>query len=86
VLRRENRQGYKAGALVEGLAAVEGEDFVYVAIFDADFEAPEDFLYQSIHHMQVSTTVSTTTCGSVLGANTVKSVPEYPQHAISTRV
>jgi cellulose synthase/poly-beta-1,6-N-acetylglucosamine synthase-like glycosyltransferase len=24
----------------------------YVAVFDADFEMPGDFLYQTIHHMQ----------------------------------
>lgn len=27
VLRRDNRQGYKAGAMVEGLAQLEGQGF-----------------------------------------------------------
>jgi cellulose synthase/poly-beta-1,6-N-acetylglucosamine synthase-like glycosyltransferase len=33
-IRRENRQGFKAGALKEGLAIAKGE---FIAIFDADF-------------------------------------------------
>lgn len=41
VLRRDNRQGYKAGAMVEGLNRVEGQGFEYVVIFDADFEPPK---------------------------------------------
>lgn len=51
VLRRDNRQGYKAGALVEGLNRTEGQGYEFVAIFDADFDPPSDFLYQCIHHM-----------------------------------
>ncbi|GAX75300.1 hypothetical protein CEUSTIGMA_g2745.t1 [Chlamydomonas eustigma] len=48
VLRRDNRQGFKAGAMVEGLLQLEGQGFEYVAIFDADFEPPEDFLEQTV--------------------------------------
>jgi cellulose synthase/poly-beta-1,6-N-acetylglucosamine synthase-like glycosyltransferase len=44
---RSNREGFKAGALTEGLKTARGE---FVAIFDADFVPPEDFLQRVIHH------------------------------------
>jgi cellulose synthase/poly-beta-1,6-N-acetylglucosamine synthase-like glycosyltransferase len=44
---RSNREGFKAGALTEGLNTARGE---FVAIFDADFVPPEDFLQRVIHH------------------------------------
>src|SRR5579863_5708900 len=44
---RSNRHGYKAGALQEGLETATGE---FVAIFDADFLPPADFLTETIHH------------------------------------
>ena len=44
---RTNREGFKAGALAEGLKTAKGE---FVAIFDADFTPPEDFLLRTIHH------------------------------------
>ncbi len=44
---RNNRQGFKAGALAEGLKTAKGE---FVAIFDADFVPPPDFLLNCIHH------------------------------------
>ncbi len=44
---RSNRHGYKAGALQEGLASATGE---FVAVFDADFVPPPDFLLRTIHH------------------------------------
>ncbi len=44
---RANREGYKAGALQEGLKTATGE---FVAIFDADFVPPPDFLMRTIHH------------------------------------
>jgi len=44
---RDNREGYKAGALQEGLKTATGE---FVAIFDADFVPPPDFLTRTIHH------------------------------------
>jgi cellulose synthase/poly-beta-1,6-N-acetylglucosamine synthase-like glycosyltransferase len=44
---RTNRAGFKAGALAEGLQTATGE---FVAIFDADFTPPEDFLLNTIHH------------------------------------
>ena len=44
-VRRENRQGYKAGALREGLKSARGE---FIAIFDADFIPRQDFLLKTI--------------------------------------
>lgn len=44
---RTNRHGFKAGALAEGLKTAKGE---FVAIFDADFTPPEDFLLRTVHH------------------------------------
>ena len=46
-LHRTNRHGFKAGALDEGLKSATGE---FVAIFDADFTPPEDWLLRVIHH------------------------------------
>ncbi len=46
-LHRTNRHGYKAGALEEGLKSAKGE---CVAIFDADFVPPPDWLQRVIHH------------------------------------
>jgi cellulose synthase/poly-beta-1,6-N-acetylglucosamine synthase-like glycosyltransferase len=40
-LRRRSRKGFKAGALQEALKVTKGE---FVAIFDADFVPPRDFL------------------------------------------
>lgn len=45
VLRRNNRQGYKAGALQ---TALEQTDEEYIAVFDADFIPTPDFLSRSI--------------------------------------
>ena len=44
-LHRTNREGYKAGALAEGLKSAKGE---YVAIFDADFLPEPDFLRRTL--------------------------------------
>src|ERR1700744_3842190 len=46
-LHRSNRHGYKAGALDEGLKVAHGE---FVAIFDADFVPPRQWVMQVIHH------------------------------------
>jgi cellulose synthase/poly-beta-1,6-N-acetylglucosamine synthase-like glycosyltransferase len=43
---RTHRHGFKAGALQEGLETATGE---FVAIFDADFCPPSDFLTRTIH-------------------------------------
>jgi len=44
---RTNREGFKAGALQEGLKTATGE---FIAVFDADFIPPTDFLLKTIHH------------------------------------
>lgn len=44
---RTNRHGFKAGALEAGLQQATGE---FVAVFDADFIVPRDFLQRTIHH------------------------------------
>jgi cellulose synthase/poly-beta-1,6-N-acetylglucosamine synthase-like glycosyltransferase len=46
-LRREDRTGFKAGALAEGLSRSRGE---FIAIFDADFVPPADFLQMTLRH------------------------------------
>src|SRR5215472_3893591 len=43
---RTNRHGFKAGALQEGLKTASGE---FVAVFDADFCPPANFLMRTIH-------------------------------------
>ncbi len=44
-VRRNNRKGYKAGALKEGLKSAKGE---FIAIFDADFIPPSWFLKRAM--------------------------------------
>ncbi len=44
-LHRTNREGYKAGALAEGLKSATGE---FIAIFDADFVPSPDFLRRTL--------------------------------------
>ncbi len=44
-VHRKNREGYKAGALGEALRSAKGD---FIAIFDADFLPPEDYLTQTI--------------------------------------
>jgi cellulose synthase/poly-beta-1,6-N-acetylglucosamine synthase-like glycosyltransferase len=44
---RRNRHGFKAGALQEGLKTATGE---VVAVFDADFCPPAEFLLKTVHH------------------------------------
>lgn len=45
---RENRGGYKAGALRDGLKKGYVKHCQYVAMFDADFQPDPDFLKRSI--------------------------------------
>ncbi|HET6349109.1 MAG TPA: glycosyltransferase, partial [Candidatus Krumholzibacteria bacterium] len=45
VLRRDDRRGFKAGALAAGLERVDSD---LVAVFDADFVPPVDFLEQTV--------------------------------------
>ncbi|HYL76599.1 MAG TPA: glycosyltransferase [Bryobacteraceae bacterium] len=44
---RTNRHGFKAGALQEGMQSATGE---LIAIFDADFLPPRDFLQRTVHY------------------------------------
>jgi cellulose synthase/poly-beta-1,6-N-acetylglucosamine synthase-like glycosyltransferase len=46
-LHRTNRHGYKAGALDKGLDVAKGG---LIAIFDADFVPPREWLMQVVHH------------------------------------
>lgn len=46
-IHRTNRHGFKAGALDEGLKVTKSE---FVAIFDADFMPPTDWIMKVIHH------------------------------------
>ncbi len=48
-LHRENRAGFKAGALADGLKTARGE---FVAFFDADFVPPPDFLKRTLPYFQ----------------------------------
>lgn len=47
VIRRENRTGYKAGALRNGMKYARGE---FIALFDADFIPTSDFLERTMPH------------------------------------
>ena len=51
-LRRDTRQGFKAGALNEGLKCARGK---FVAVFDADFVPPREFLRRMIPLFKDST-------------------------------
>jgi len=44
---RDHREGFKAGALAEGLKAATGE---FIAIFDADFVPPPSVIREMIHY------------------------------------
>jgi cellulose synthase/poly-beta-1,6-N-acetylglucosamine synthase-like glycosyltransferase len=44
-IRRENREGFKAGALKEGLTSAKGD---FIAIFDADFLPDPDWLKKTV--------------------------------------
>ncbi|PYS94716.1 MAG: glycosyl transferase family 2 [Acidobacteria bacterium] len=48
-LRRGHREGFKAGALADGLRSARGD---LVAIFDADFVPPPRFLLDLVHHFE----------------------------------
>ncbi|KAL4339023.1 hypothetical protein AHAS_Ahas12G0268700 [Arachis hypogaea] len=45
---RGNRNGYKAGALRDGMKLSYAKQCDYVAIFDADFQPQPDFLWRTI--------------------------------------
>ena len=45
IIRRKNREGFKAGALAAGLETARGD---LIAVFDADFVPPADFLKRTV--------------------------------------
>eukprot|EP00899_Mesostigma_viride_P015508 jgi/Mesvir1/23959/Mv10727-RA.2 len=47
---RDNRQGYKAGAMLEAMQHI--QDYEFVAIFDADFRPDPDFLLKTIPYLK----------------------------------
>lgn len=51
IVHRSNRKGFKGGALQNGLQTALGE---FIAIFDADFIPPPDFLKRTIPHFSKS--------------------------------
>ena len=48
-IRRDNRQGFKAGALKEGLKTAKGN---FIAIFDADFLPQKEWLLQTVPYFK----------------------------------
>lgn len=50
-IRRENREGFKAGALKEGLKIAKGD---FIAIFDADFMPAKDWLKKTVIYFKDS--------------------------------
>jgi len=48
-MRRTNREGFKAGALKEGLNVAKGK---FIVIFDADFLPKENWLYETIPYFK----------------------------------
>src|ERR1700691_1430559 len=51
-IHRDNREGFKAGALQEGLKTATGE---FIAIFDTDFIPPADFLRRTVPYFSSPT-------------------------------
>jgi beta-mannan synthase len=47
-MRRTNRQGYKAGAMKEGMDILAERGYEHVAVFDADFKPEPDFLLKTV--------------------------------------
>ncbi|RID42951.1 hypothetical protein BRARA_J02800 [Brassica rapa] len=52
---RDNRNGYKAGALKEGMKKSYVKSCDYVAIFDADFQPEPDYLWRTVKNELPST-------------------------------
>lgn len=48
-IHRKDREGFKSGALANGLDQTDAE---YIALFDADFVIPPDFLRRMLPHMR----------------------------------
>lgn len=56
-VQRDNRKGYKAGALAYGLTLIDTD---CVAIFDADFVPPKDFLRRTMPHFSANDNLALT--------------------------
>jgi cellulose synthase/poly-beta-1,6-N-acetylglucosamine synthase-like glycosyltransferase len=65
-IHRDNREGFKAGALQEGLKCARGE---FVAIFDADFIPPADFLRNTVPYFAESKLAMVQTRWSYINRN-----------------
>ncbi len=65
-IHRDNREGFKAGALQEGLKSARGE---FVAIFDADFIPPADFLRNTVPYFAESKLAMVQTRWSYINRN-----------------
>ncbi len=65
-IHRDNRDGFKAGALQEGLETAKGE---FVAIFDADFIPPSDFLRRTVPYFADSKLAMAQTRWSYINRN-----------------
>ncbi|KAL4420802.1 hypothetical protein ABPG75_010458 [Micractinium tetrahymenae] len=50
-LRRTNRQGYKAGAMKEGMDLLAKQGYEFVAVFDADFKPEPGFLQRTMPYL-----------------------------------
>lgn len=55
---RDNRNGYKAGALKDGMEQDYAKGCDYVAIFDADFRPEPDFLWRTIPFLALNPDVA----------------------------
>ncbi len=58
-IRRARRDGFKAGALAAGLTRSDSE---YIAIFDADFVPPPDFLRRMLPHLLADPAIGFAQC------------------------
>ncbi len=56
-MRRTNRQGYKAGAMKEGMDILAERGYEHVAVFDADFKPEPDFLLKTVPWLEGNPTV-----------------------------
>ena len=65
-ITRDERTGYKAGALAEGLKSAHGQ---FIAIFDADFIPLPDFLQKTIHTFTDEKVGMVQTCWGHLNPN-----------------
>lgn len=65
-VHRTDRTGYKAGALKHGLKTATGE---FIAVFDADFIPPANFLKRTVHHFTDPKIGMVQTCWDHLNRN-----------------